>query len=351
MKTVLSFILVLFFSLQGFSQNLSFTKINGDKLNPGSYKTGKVIHYPPEFNYDGTFVYSTDKGKTLKEKEIPDIIDEAKNEYIHKSKEDVKYLEDFSTYLCDGIYNNKFILFFRNIGYDNEDERVEGYEAAYSEDGLRYKYVFPFIAKGFYTFELIDDNHFIADDLSGNVLLCTIIKKGADIKIETTPVDLPVKKNYFCLYTAGKIIYAAQNKLYISHDLGKSFNEIYSNNDEMILQKVSSNDKYIMIQTNGVILISNDKGKTFLSIDIYSIHGLPVYYKNKYYYIKQSEGIWEIIVNKTSIEEKAVNIKNTPPLSYMCTELKEIDGKIILIDGTLDGYSGECYDLSYYQLK
>ena len=117
MKTVLSFIFVFLFSLQFFSQNLSFTKINEDKLNIGSYKTGKVIHYPPEFpySYQSKFVYSTDKGKTIIEKEIPDIIDEAKKEYINNSKEDLKIPEETSTYSYSGIYNSKIIFFYRRF--------------------------------------------------------------------------------------------------------------------------------------------------------------------------------------------------------------------------------------------
>ncbi|MFZ1520328.1 MAG: hypothetical protein WAU11_16245 [Ignavibacteriaceae bacterium] len=353
MKTVLSFILVLFLSTQILSQNLSFVKLNSEKYSDNYPKTGKVLHCPKEtYDYGDNFSYSKDNGKNWDKISINDLVDKARNEFKSKTKTGFGYLDDCYSTFTSAVYNTKVILFLRGITfYDEFGDEYYKIEGAYSEDGISFKYVLPFELKDIYSFNILDDNHFYCSDLKSRAYTGSIKKSGKEISIDLAPVDLPVKENGFAVCSSGRIFINGGKNLYMSSDYGKTFSIIFTAAENVILQKVYTKNNYILIKTSENIVASSDKGKTFSSAPIIGMHSFPVMYKNKVYFIKQDEGLYELIVGKNKIEEKIITVKNTPTLSYGCTDLEEIDGKIILSDGQMDGYFAECYQKVFYELR
>ena len=357
MKSVLSFILIFFFSFQIFSQNLQFVKTNEKDLKIWTAKTGKVLHKLSESYYSNNGAYgksynrSTDKGKTWKSDKIINLIASVRSEYIKKNNNAGLFSKyEYSEYpAC--LFNDNVIIFINGISLKSGDEIPGLHEAIYSEDGINFKYISPFEINSTPLFKLIDDTHFIAINYEEDKYIVTINKRDKDlttdiIKIKIT--DIPFVED-------GKLFWTSGNDIFISSDFGKTTSKIYSDAAQLFLQDVLVKNDLMILTTYDKFIVSKDNGKTFIDCAHDNIDFPPVCFKDKFYFLRGLDGFIELVLDKNTLETKPCGstIKNVPELNYICDRLWQADDNIVLSVGELAGNPGEeeCEKYTYYLLK
>lgn len=357
MKTVLSFILVLFFSLQIFSQNLSFVKTNVKDLKIWTAKTGKVLHKLSESYYSNNGAYgksynrSTDNGKTWKSDKIIDLIASARGEYIKKNNNAGLFSNyEYSEYPA-GLFNGNVIIFIIGISLKSGDEIPGLHEAIYSEDGIKWQYIAPFTINSTPLFKLIDDTHFIAINYEEEKHIVTINKSDKDL---TTDI-IKIKTPNIPFVEDGKLFWESGNDIIMSSDFGKTTSKIYSDASQLFLQDVFVKNDLMILTTYDKFIVSKDNAKTFIECAHDNIDFPPVCFKDKFYFLRGLDGFIELVLDKNPLETRPCGstIKNVPELNYICDRLWQSDDNIVLSVGELAGKPGEeeCENFIYYLLK
>lgn len=357
MKTVLSFILVLFFSLQIFSQNLSFVKTNVKDLKIWTAKIGKVLHKLSESYYSNNGEYgnfynrSTDNGKTWKSDAILDLIASARKEYIKINNNAGSFANyDYSKYPA-GIFNDNVIIFISGIESKNGNDIAGLHEAIYSEDGIKWQYIAPFAINSISIFKLIDDTHFIAINFEEEKHIVTINKSDKDLTTDIFKIKMPD----IPLVEDGKLFWTSGNDIYMSPDFGKTTSKIYSDASQLFLQDVFVKNDLMILTTYDKFIVSKDNAKTFIECAHDNIDFPPVCFKDKFYFLRGLDGFIELVLDKNTLETKPCGstIKNVPELNYICDRLWQAGDNIVLSVGELTGEQGEeeCENYTYYLLK
>lgn len=354
MKSVLSFILVLFLSAQILSQNLRFIETNPEDLNLCSAKIGNVIHKLEErYSYGYNYNRSTDKGKTWKSDAIVDLIDSVREEYLKNDKNAHTYLKTISSDFPQCTYLDNAIMFVNSMSYEGE-QNISFHEAIYSQDGIHWQYIPPFNLRGEMYFTLFDDKHFFAEDLQANTYTATIENNNNAITLSIKRCELPLSAVH--TIEDGKLFLSNDNILYMSSDFGESVSEIFTDTEQINLERVYSKDDFIIITTGNKFIASNDKGKTFVAVPYEGIIYSPLCYDNRVFYINmQINGLVELVFDNNTLKEKPLgsSLNNMPIFDYLCTWFEEVNGNVVLCAGPIDPALNrdDCSNVTYYVLK
>lgn len=351
MKAALSFILVLFFSLQIFSQNPSFVKTNEKDLNIWTTKTGKVLHklsdsYYSRNNYGKIFNRSTNNGKTWKSDKIVDLIASVRSKFIKKNKNagsfsQYKYSDDPA---C--LFNKNVIIFINRISLKNSDERTGLHEAIYSEDGINWKYISPFTINHLPIFKLIDDTHFIAINYEWERCIVTINKSDKDLTTDTLKIGIDIP-----LVEDGKLFWPSGNDLIMSSDFGKTASKFYSDTAEVVIEDVYIKNNLVILTTPYKFIVSKDSGKTFNECSNDDITYQLVCYKDKFYFLSHFDEWKELVLDKNTPETRLCDSTIVPEFGYMCNELLQVEDNVVLRIGKYKQTDGRCENYTYYLLK
>ncbi|MFZ1520329.1 MAG: hypothetical protein WAU11_16250 [Ignavibacteriaceae bacterium] len=354
MKTVLSFIIVFLFTLQIFSQNLSFIETDPEDLDICSAKIGSVIHKLEErYIYGYNYNRSTDKGKTWKSDAIVSLINSVREEYLKKDKNTQTSLKTIPSNFPQCTYLDNAIMFVNSLTYEGE-QNISFHEAIYSQDGINWQYIPPFNLRGEMYFTLFDDKHFFAEDMQANLYTAAIENNNNIITLNIKKCELPLSTVY--TVEDGKLFLANGNSLYMSSDFGESVSEIFTDTEPINLERVYSKDDFIIITTGNKFIASNDKGKTFAACPYEGIIYYPLSYDNRIFYINlQINDLVELVFDNNTLKEKPLgsSLNNMPLFDITCTWFEEVNGKVIFCAGPIDPalYRDNCSNVTYYVLK